>query len=84
MGKTAIEEATGTKYRIGNTAKVIKHTVGGSSADYAFGVLEIPYVIAMELPAGRGGNGFDPPCHDIKRIVKESWIGIRAMVASLS
>lgn len=85
VGKEAIQEATGTKYRIGNTAKVIKRTVGGSSADYAFGVLNIPYVIAMELPAGRGGgNGFDPPCHDIKRLVKESWIGIREMIAAIS
>lgn len=60
---------------------MIKDTVGGSSADYAFGVLNIPFVIVMELPAG--GKGFDPPCHEIKRIVKESWIGIREMISSI-
>lgn len=77
----AIEAATGTKYRIGNTSQVIGNTVGGSSADYAFGVLQIPFVFVMELPAG--GRGFDPPCHEIKRIVKESWIGIREMVMAM-
>lgn len=81
VGRMAIMEATGTKYRIGNTSRVIKNTVGGSSADYAFGVLGIPFVIVMELPPG--GKGFDPPCHEIKRIVKESWIGIREMIACL-
>lgn len=78
-GRKAIQEATGTKYRIGNTSRVIKNTVGGSSADYAFGVLQIPFVIVMELP----GKGFDPPCQDIKRIVKESWIGIREMISAI-
>lgn len=80
-GRRAILEATGTKYRIGNTSRVFKSTVGGSSGDYAFGVLGIPFVIVMELPAG--GRGFDPPCHEIKRIVKESWIGIREMISSI-
>lgn len=88
-GRKAIFEATGTKYRIGNTSKVIKNLVGGSSADYAFGVLNIPFVFVMELPPGAGGNskggnsGFDPPCHEIKRIVKESWIGIREMISCI-
>lgn len=80
-GRKAILEATGTNYRIGNTSRVIKNTVGGSSADYAFGVLEIPFVIVMELPPG--GKGFDPPCQEIKRIVKESWIGIREMISCI-
>lgn len=79
MGQKAILQATGTKYRIGNTSRVIKNTVGGSSADYAFGVLRIPFVIVMELP----GKGFDPPCHEIKRIVKESWIGIKEMISCI-
>lgn len=73
----AIFEATGTRYRIGNTSRVFKGTVGGSSADYAFGVLGIPYVVIMEL----GGKGFDPPCVEIKRIVRENWIGIKEMIS---
>lgn len=54
------------------------YAAAGGSDDYALGVTKIPVSITMELTGG-GNNGFDPPPSQIRNIVKETWIGIRAM-----
>jgi carboxypeptidase A2 len=79
-GANAISAATGTRYTVGSSTNVLYVAAGGSD-DYALGELKIPYSLTMELP--RGGTGFDPPPSQIERLVKETWIGIRAMAKYL-
>lgn len=74
-GHSAIMKKTGTNYRVGNAANLIKQPTSGGSSDYALGVVRIPFVITMEI----SGGAFQPPSTDIKRLVQESWIGIKAM-----
>lgn len=76
-GADAIRKATGTSYTIGSSTNVLYAAAGGSD-DYALGVKKIPVSITMELPSG-GSTGFNPPPSQIQRIVKESWVGIKAM-----
>lgn len=81
-GCQAIEKETGAKFRIGSAASIVKKNVGkigGGSLDYAHKMAKIPYVIAMEL----SGDGFHPPTTAINSIIRESWIGIRAMCSFL-
>lgn len=80
VGQSAILKKTGTRYRLGNVASQINGTAAGGSPDYAFGVAKIPFVIAMEI----SGGSFHPPAGDIKRLVDECWIGIRAMCSFLT
>jgi len=75
-GGDAILNATGTKYTVGSSTNVL-YIAAGASDDYAFHV-GFPISITMELPRG-GIFGFNPPPTDIDRLVKETWIGIRAM-----
>lgn len=77
IGHCAIKEKTGTHYRCGSVSVLIRHTAAGGSPDYAMGAAKIPYAMAMELSGG--GYGFDPPPTEIKTLVQESWIGIKAM-----
>lgn len=73
----AIQKATGTKFRTGNVASLVKNATncGGGSVDYAHKTAGIPFVIVMEL----SGGSFQPPAKQIYNIVYESWIGIQAM-----
>lgn len=80
-GYLAIEKETGTKFRIGSAASIVKNVdhIGGGSLDYAHKMAKIPFVIAMEL----SGDGFHPPPTAINGIIRESWIGIQAMCSFL-
>ncbi|XP_063698204.1 carboxypeptidase B1-like [Culicoides brevitarsis] len=78
IGADAILKATRTKYRVGTPESVIGYAASGASIDYALGVLQIPFALGMELPGG-GITGFDPPTSFIEPILRETWIGIRAM-----
>lgn len=82
VGHRAIKEKTGTHYRCGSVALLIRHTAAGGSPDYAFGAVKIPFAMVMELSGG--GFGFDPPVGEIKRLVSESWVGIQAMCNSIA
>ncbi|XP_037034515.1 carboxypeptidase B-like isoform X2 [Bradysia coprophila] len=79
-GAKAIRRATGSRYTVGSSTNVLYAAAGGSD-DYALGVAHIPISITMELPSGGriGINGFAPSPKQIEGIVKESWIGIKAM-----
>lgn len=77
VGHRAIKAKTGTHYRCGSVALVIRHTAAGGSPDYALGAVKIPFAMAMELSGG--GFGFEPPPSEIRPLVQESWIGISAM-----
>lgn len=80
-GYLAIKKETGTKFRIGTVAAILKNTkqIGGGSLDYAHKMAKIPFVIALEL----SGGSFQPPEDQINSIIRESWIGIRAMCSSI-
>lgn len=80
VGQSAIFKKTGTKFRLGNIATIIKSTASGGSPDYAFEVVKTPFVIIMEI----SGGGFQPPKDEIKRIAEECWIGIKAMCLYLN
>lgn len=82
IGHCAIRKKTGTFYRCGSVASVIKHTAAGGSPDYALGAVKIPYAMTMELSGG--GYGFDPPKSEIHGLVSESWAGIHAMCAHIA
>ncbi|XP_053672394.1 carboxypeptidase B-like [Anopheles nili] len=77
VGAQAIEEATGTSYSVGSSTNVLYAAAGGSD-DYAFAVADVPISMTMELPGG-GSAGFNPPPTRIEEIVKETFVGIRAM-----
>ncbi|XP_050091213.1 carboxypeptidase B-like [Anopheles aquasalis] len=81
-GADAIHDATGTSYRVGSSTNVLYAAAGGSD-DYAFAVAEVPIAITMELPGG-GNAGFNPPVSQIEEIVKESFVGIRAMALDVA
>lgn len=82
IGHKAIIEKTGTNYRVGSVATLIRRTAAGGSPDYALGALKIPFAMTMELSGD--GYGFDPPKSEIRRLVQESWTGIRAMCVHIA
>lgn len=81
-GADAIHNATGTPYAVGSSTNVLYAAAGGSD-DYAFAVADVPIAITMELPGG-GSAGFNPPPARIEEIVKESFIGVRAMALDVA
>ncbi|KAL7048123.1 hypothetical protein ACKWTF_003225 [Chironomus riparius] len=81
-GADAIEQATGTKYTYGSVSNTL-YIASGSSTDYAYGSAKIPIAICMELPGG-GFFGFDLPASEIEKTVKESIIGVQAMVEAVA
>lgn len=80
-GYSAIQKETGTKFRVGSVASLIKNAKrnGGGSVDYAHKIAKIPFAIVMEL----SGDSFQPPAKAINGILNESWIGIHAMCTFL-
>lgn len=80
IGQTAIREKTGTIYRCGSVALINRQVAAGGSPDYAYGKLKIPYAMVMELT----GGSFHPPPTEIRRIVQESWFGIKAMCCHIA
>ncbi|XP_058121711.1 carboxypeptidase B1-like [Anopheles ziemanni] len=81
-GASAIRQETGTRYTVGSSTNVLYAAAGGSD-DWAFAVAEVPISITMELPGG-GSAGFNPPPSRIEEIVKESFVGIRAMALEVA
>lgn len=80
-GAAAIKQATGSRYTVGSSTNVLYAAAGGSD-DWALAVAEVPISITMELPGG-GNGGFNPPPSSIEKLVKESWVGIKAMAAKV-
>lgn len=80
-GADAIRKATGRKYKVGSSTRILYAAAGGSD-DYALGTLDVPYSITMELPRG-GLTGFNPSASQIEKMASESWIGIKAMAQHL-
>ncbi|XP_070498485.1 carboxypeptidase B1-like [Chironomus tepperi] len=81
IGASAIKNATGTTYTVGSSTNVLYAAAGGSD-DYMFAIFNVPISITMELPGG-GQNGFDMPASKIDDTVKESAIGIFAMIEAV-
>lgn len=75
-GAEAIKAATGNVYTVGSSTNVL-YVAAGASDDYAFNA-GFPISFTMELPTA-GATGFDPPVEMIDPLVKETWVGIRAM-----
>ncbi|CAD7003935.1 carboxypeptidase B [Ceratitis capitata] len=76
IGADAIRSYSGTEYEVGSSTALYGEAAGASD-DYAFNEgFALSYT--MELPSG-GSSGFDPPPTEIDRLVKETWVGIRAM-----
>lgn len=80
-GASAIKKSTGTQYTVGSSTNILYAAAGGSD-DYALAKAGIPVSITMELAPG-GLNGFNPATSQIKPMVKEAWIGIKAMAVKL-
>ncbi|XP_023302831.2 carboxypeptidase B-like [Lucilia cuprina] len=80
-GYDAIFNATGTKYTYGSSTNVL-YVAAGASDDYAFQA-GFKIAMTMELPGG-GSMGFNPPASSIDRMVKETWVGIRAMAKKVA
>lgn len=80
-GRLAIKKETGSKFRVGSVASLIKNSKssGGGSMDYAHKTAKIPFVIGMEL----SGESFQPSNTAINGIICECWVGIRAMCSFL-
>lgn len=82
VGASAIKKTTGTIYTVGSSTNVLYAAAGGSD-DYMFGIFNIPISITMELPGG-GPNGFDMPASRLENTVKESAVGIFAMIEAVA
>jgi len=76
-GAKAIEEATGTRYKVGSISNTL-YIASGGSTDYAYAEAKIPIALCMELTGG-GWFGFDLPASKVEATVKESIAGIFAM-----
>lgn len=76
-GYNAIKKSTGREYKYGSISSVTKRIFSGTVVDYAFGVINVPFCLVMELPNSK--YGFQPPTDHIESITEESWIGIKAM-----
>lgn len=76
-GFDAIKKSSGRVYKFGSISSVTNRTFSGTIVDYAFGAMNIPVCLVMELPSSK--YGFQPPIECIESLVTESWIGIRAM-----
>lgn len=81
-GARAIEQATGSTYTVGSSTNVLYAAAGGSD-DYAYAVADVPISMTMELPGG-GSQGFNPPPTRIEEIVKETFVGVRAMALEVA
>ncbi|XP_041768532.1 carboxypeptidase B-like [Anopheles merus] len=81
-GARAIEEATGSTYTVGSSTNVLYAAAGGSD-DYAYAVADVPISMTMELPGG-GSQGFNPPPTRIEELVKETFVGVRAMALEVA
>lgn len=79
VAQRAILSKTGTRFRTGSVASLLKHTASGGSSDYAYNVAKVPFVITMEV----SGDTFHPSTKSIEGIIRECWIGIRAMCVFL-
>ncbi|XP_036336860.1 carboxypeptidase B-like [Rhagoletis pomonella] len=80
-GADAIRAYSGTEYVVGSSTALYGEAAGASD-DYAFNDgFTLSYT--MELPDG-GSSGFDPPASDIDRLVKETWVGIRAVAKKVT
>ncbi|XP_014099997.3 carboxypeptidase B1 [Bactrocera oleae] len=75
-GANAIRAYSGSRYSVGSSTSLLGEAAGASD-DYAFQA-GFPISFTMELPRG-GIYGFDPPASSVDRLVKETWVGIRAM-----
>ncbi|CAO1362765.1 unnamed protein product [Diamesa serratosioi] len=81
-GADAIYNSTGAIYTVGSSTNVLYAAAGGSD-DWAFAVTDVPISFVMELPGG-GNLGFDLPARDIDKTVKESAVGIFAMIVRVN
>lgn len=76
VGAEAISNGTGIQYVTGSRSSVF-HIGSGGSDDYAYQA-GFKIAITMEL-SGHGKMSYFPDPSAIDRLVKEAWIGIRAM-----
>lgn len=74
---TAIRQATGKNYVVGNIADVLGNAFGASD-DHMAGEQQVELVYTLELTGG-GSTGFDFPESQIEGLVKESFWGYRAL-----
>lgn len=79
VAQKAILNETGTKFRTGSVASLLRRTASGGSSDYAYNIAKVPFVITMEV----SGDKFHPATKSIEGIIHECWIGIRAMCLHL-
>lgn len=76
-GRKSIKEFSGRHYRVGSVSQIAKRQIGGSIADYVYGVIKAPLVLVMELPSNN--LGFYPSPNFISPICQETWIGMQDM-----
>ncbi|KAM7356716.1 carboxypeptidase B1 [Cochliomyia hominivorax] len=76
-GRNAIKALSGRYYRVGSISHLTKRNIAGSVVDYAYGAVNIPLTLVMELPSSE--YGFQPPADKIHPLGMESWHGIREM-----
>lgn len=73
----AVLNATGTIYRVGTSPEIL-YSSYGTSKDYA-AINDIDLAYTIELPGG-GTAGFDIEVERIDEVVKETFIGLHAML----
>lgn len=69
-----INQATGTNYRLGNSADLL-YTANGASDDHAVAYANANLAFTLELTGGR--YGFDYPQDMVADLAKETFLGYR-------
>lgn len=77
----AIKSNTTSIYKVGSSA-ALGSISGGGSDDFAFNA-GYNFSYTIELSEGPEKDGFHPPASMIENLVKEAWVGIRAMIQKI-
>lgn len=80
-GSEALTAVYGTDYEYGSSTNVL-YAASGASDDYAYAVLEVPYVYTVEL-RDQGRYGFVLPADQIVPSGIETFAGFKAAVAEM-
>lgn len=87
IGAAAIKDLYNSTFTVGSSSALLYVTTG-SSADYAYGALNIKFSATLELRPGNGtadfSYGFELPEERLPQVTEETWAGIKASMLDVS
>lgn len=71
-----------------NVKRIFLDATSGSSADWAYGAIKVPYSYTLELRPGAGtpdySYGFTLPEDRLPLVTRETWAGVKASLVHIS